>query len=41
MSKRISKIGLGTVQWGMSYGVSNSDGQVPPEEVELILAAAR
>jgi len=41
MSKRTSKIGLGTVQWGMSYGVSNSDGQVPPEEVELILAAAR
>ena len=37
----ISKIGLGSVQWGMSYGVSNSNGQTKNSEVESILALAR
>ncbi|OIQ88346.1 2,5-diketo-D-gluconate reductase B [mine drainage metagenome] len=37
------KIGLGTVQFGMSYGISNTGGQVPQAEVAsiLMLAAAR
>lgn len=32
-----SKIGLGTVQFGMSYGVSNVIGQTSPNEVKEIL----
>ncbi|MNQ52928.1 2,5-diketo-D-gluconate reductase A [compost metagenome] len=32
-----SKIGLGSVQFGMPYGISNSSGQTTPEEVEKIL----
>lgn len=34
------KIGLGTVQFGQEYGVSNSNGQTSPEEVVRILEAA-
>jgi len=34
------KIGLGTVQFGMPYGVANSGGQVPRQEVAAILALA-
>lgn len=35
------RIGLGTVQFGMPYGVANRDGQVPEDEVRRVLAAAR
>ncbi len=34
------KLGLGTVQFGTDYGVSNSAGKTSPEEVERILALA-
>lgn len=34
------KIGLGTVQFGVDYGVSNKDGKTPAVEVAAILAAA-
>ena len=32
------KLGLGTVQFGLAYGVANSGGQVGPSQVEQILA---
>src|SRR5579862_469788 len=34
------KLGLGTVQFGLDYGVANSTGKVPPSEVSRILALA-
>ncbi len=34
------KLGLGTVQFGQAYGVSNTQGQVPIAEVRTILARA-
>lgn len=34
------KIGLGTVQFGLDYGISNAAGRVPVEEVRAILARA-
>ena len=34
------KLGLGTVQFGQVYGVSNTRGQVPPGEAAAILARA-
>jgi aryl-alcohol dehydrogenase-like predicted oxidoreductase len=37
---KISKLGLGTVQWGLSYGVSNQNGPTPPEMVTSILLEA-
>jgi aryl-alcohol dehydrogenase-like predicted oxidoreductase len=36
----IKKIGLGTVQFGLPYGISNTKGQVPLEDVREILALA-
>lgn len=41
MRRYASKIGLGTAQWGMDYGVSNKQGQTRPEEVRRILRFAR
>jgi len=35
------KLALGTVQFGLDYGVSNTQGQVCPEEVNKILAVAQ
>lgn len=35
-----SKLGLGTVQFGTPYGISNSSGQTPPDEVSRILDVA-
>lgn len=35
-----SKIGLGTVQFGLPYGISNSGGQTSSREVQLILKTA-
>ena len=40
MSDPARRLGLGTVQFGQAYGVSNTGGQVPPAEVCAILAAA-
>ena len=36
----MSKLGLGTVQFGIDYGVNSVDGQVKPEEVQKILSYA-
>jgi len=36
----VSKIALGTVQFGIDYGVNSVDGQVRPEEVKKILSYA-
>ena len=41
MNKYASKLGLGTAQWGMQYGVSNKQGQTPLDEVHAILKVAR
>ncbi len=35
-----SRLGLGTVQFGLDYGVANPDGRTPPEEVRRILDVA-
>jgi spore coat polysaccharide biosynthesis protein SpsF len=35
------RIGLGTVQFGMAYGIANPDGQVSPETAAGILRLAR
>jgi aryl-alcohol dehydrogenase-like predicted oxidoreductase len=37
---KINKLGLGTVQFGQAYGVSNTRGQVPAKEVDEIVAKA-
>jgi len=34
------KVGLGTVQFGMDYGISNKDGQTSPDECAKILNTA-
>lgn len=39
--KSINKLGLGTVQWGQSYGLSNQHGITPPETVTALLGEAR
>ena len=36
-----AELGLGTVQWGLPYGVSNSAGQTPTAAVPAILGDAR
>ncbi|MGL4496426.1 MAG: aldo/keto reductase [Beijerinckiaceae bacterium] len=33
----LSKIGFGTAQFGLAYGITNTDGQVPRSEVRAIL----
>ena len=38
--QKLSRLGLGTVQFGLPYGVNNSRGQVPYGEVCAILARA-
>ncbi len=38
---RVSRFGLGTVQFGLSYGINNKTGQVSYETVCSILASAR
>ncbi len=35
------KLGLGTVQFGLDYGISNAGGRTPQDEVVAILDAAR
>src|SRR5579863_2867048 len=39
-SGTIGRLGLGTVQFGQAYGVSNTEGQVPRADVKLILELA-
>lgn len=41
MTARRNRIGIGTVQWGLDYGVANREGQTPADEVGRILASAR
>ena len=36
-----SKIGLGTVQFGLPYGISNREGQTPVDEVTKIINIAK
>jgi aryl-alcohol dehydrogenase-like predicted oxidoreductase len=36
----LGRLGIGTVQFGQAYGVSNTQGQVPRAEVKLILQLA-
>ena len=35
-----SKVGLGTVQFGLDYGISNESGKTPQKEVHRILEFA-
>lgn len=37
----IGKLGLGTVQWGVDYGISNQVGKTAPDEVRAILSTAQ
>ena len=37
---RIDRLGVGTVQFGVDYGVSNTEGRTPPDEVFRILDQA-
>ena len=39
-SARLARIGLGTVQFGLDYGISNPDGRTPESEVRAILRRA-
>ena len=39
--KNISKLALGTVQWGQAYGISNTKGKTPQDEVKRILSIAK
>lgn len=41
MNSRCARIGLGSVQWGVEYGVANLYGLTPRSEVTRILAAGR
>ena len=38
---RLSRLGLGTVQWGLAYGLANRNGVTTPAEVKGILSAAQ
>ena len=40
-SLRLSRLGIGTVQFGEAYGINNRRGKVPYNEILQILAAAR
>jgi aryl-alcohol dehydrogenase-like predicted oxidoreductase len=40
MSDPVRRLGLGTVQFGQAYGISNAGGQVPLAEVQAMLAHA-
>lgn len=38
--KSLSKIGIGSAQFGLPYGISNTTGQTPPDEVAKIFDVA-
>ncbi len=40
MNRDLSRLGLGTVQFGQAYGISNVRGRVPAEDVAAILRQA-
>lgn len=40
MSQRVGKLGLGTVQFGLAYGVTNARGRVPEADAAAIVQAA-
>ena len=37
MNNKIKKLALGTVQFGLKYGINNQNGQIPKEEARKIL----
>lgn len=37
----VQRLGLGTVQWGMPYGITNRQGMTPPSVVGTLLSQAR
>ncbi len=41
MLSAAQRLGLGTVQWGMSYGIANQSGVAPAADVSAILKRAR
>lgn len=41
MSDKVEKIGIGTVQFGSNYGISNTTGKTPAAEVTRILKTAQ
>jgi len=41
MAELLSKLGLGTAQWGLAYGISNQSGQTTQNEVARIIKFAR
>ena len=38
--KGVNKLGLGTVQWGIPYGLTNQNGMTPPDSAREILSVA-
>jgi aryl-alcohol dehydrogenase-like predicted oxidoreductase len=40
MTRSLRRLGLGTVQFGQAYGISNTRGRVPPDDVAAILHLA-
>jgi D-threo-aldose 1-dehydrogenase len=40
LNDRLSRLGLGTVQFGQAYGISNTRGRVPADDVARILRRA-
>jgi len=40
MTRDLSRLGLGTVQFGQAYGISNARGRVPAQDVAAILRQA-
>ncbi|MEI9889095.1 MAG: aldo/keto reductase [Rhizomicrobium sp.] len=40
MTRDLSRLGLGTVQFGQAYGISNARGRVPRDDVAAILGRA-
>ena len=41
MTELANKLAIGTVQFGMNYGISNQNGQVSEDEITVILDLAR
>ena len=41
MSSFINKVGIGTAQWGMDYGISNMSGKTTKDEAKSILEIAK